>query len=96
MKHISSKVKVTMNYKNNSVYGFYHFNENGDIISFEAKRYFDRKEGATLENWFIDIDPNSYKDFEGIRIPTKSSVTWKLKEGDFTWYKLEIADITYN
>jgi hypothetical protein len=91
-----TKVKVTMNYYNNSVSGIYSFNENGDIISFEAKRYFDRKDGATLENWFINIDTNSYKDFQGIRIPTKSSVTWKLKEGDFTWYKLEIDDVKYN
>ncbi|MFQ6109445.1 MAG: DUF6544 family protein [Candidatus Aminicenantales bacterium] len=63
--------------------GLFKFDENGDVVSFEAKRYYDRKSGATLEGWFVQIDPESYKEFEGIRIPTRSSVTWKLKERAF-------------
>jgi hypothetical protein len=29
-------------------------------------------------------------------MPVKSEVTWKLKSGDYTWYKLEITEIEYN
>lgn len=76
--------------------GLFKFDANGDVVSFEAERYYDRKGGATLEDWFIQIEPNSYKEFEGVRIPARPAVTWKLKDGDFTWYKLEIADIHYN
>jgi hypothetical protein len=76
--------------------GIFRFDERGDVVGFEARRYFDRKSGATLEDWLVRIDPGSVKSFNGIRIPVKSSVTWRLKEGDFTWYRLEISDISYN
>ncbi|WP_156166149.1 MULTISPECIES: DUF6544 family protein [unclassified Marinitoga] len=89
-------VKAVMNYSGITASGIFKFNIKGDIVSFEAKRYYERKGKSTLENWFIQIDPNSYKEFEGIRIPTKATVIWKLKEGDFAWYKLEITDINYN
>jgi hypothetical protein len=92
----STTAKATMTNGGITASGLFKFDANGDVISFEAKRYYDRKGGATLEDWFIQIEPNSYKEFEGVRIPAKSTVTWKLKEGDFIWYKPEIADIHYN
>ncbi len=92
----NSSVKATMTYGGISASGIFKFDENGDIASFEAKRYYDRKTGATLEDWFIKIDRESYKNFDGIRTAAKSAITWKLKDGDFNWYKLEILDIKYN
>lgn len=74
--------------------GIFRFNADGDMTSFEAKRYYDRKEGATLEDWLVVN--KGYRDFDGVRIPNKSEITWKLKDGDFTWLKLEITDIQYN
>jgi hypothetical protein len=32
-----------------------------------------------------------YKAFNGTRIGNKNEVTWKLKEGDVTWLKLEVT-----
>ncbi len=92
----STTVKATMTYSGITASGLFKFDANGDVVSFEAKRYYDRKGGTTLEDWFIQIEPNNYKEFEGIRIPIRSIVTWKLKEGNFTWYKLEITNIHYN
>jgi len=92
----STTAKATMSYGGITASGEFGFNKDGDIISFEAQRYYDRKEGPTLETWFIAINENGYREFEGIRIPAKSAVTWKLKTGDFTWYKLEITDVEYN
>jgi hypothetical protein len=43
----------------------------------------------------VSVDGNSFKEFEGIRVPYKFNVTWKLDTGDFNWLKLEIADIRY-
>lgn len=88
--------KATMNYGGISASGLFKFNANGEVISFEAKRYYSYKGRATLENWFIQIPKESYKTFEGVNIPTRGEVTWRLKEGDFTWYKLEIKDVKYN
>ncbi|MDX1941538.1 MAG: DUF6544 family protein [Saprospiraceae bacterium] len=89
-----NSAKATMNYNGVIASGIFTFSNNGDVISFEADRYYNRKSGATLERWYIEN--SKYDIFNDIRIPIKSEVTWKLKEGDFTWYKLEITDITYN
>jgi hypothetical protein len=74
--------------------GIFRFNADGDMASFEAKRYYDRKEGATLEDWLVVN--KGWRDFDGVRVPYKSEITWKLKDGDFTWLKLEIKEIDYN
>lgn len=91
----SSSARATMSYGDITASGIFEFDENNRVIRFEAKRYYDRKEGATLEPWVITIDENSYQWIEGMQIPTAAEVTWKLKEGDFTWYKLDIRDVKY-
>ena len=76
--------------------GVFTFDRNGDMSGFRARRYYDRKDGATLEEWVIRIEPEGHREFEGIRIPARFSVTWHLKNGDFTWYMMEIIDVRYN
>lgn len=91
----SLAAKATMTYGGITASGVFRFNADGDMVSFEAKRYYERKEGATLEDWFIAN--KGYRAFDGgVRIPHKSEVTWRLKAGDYTWLKLEITDIQYN
>ncbi|CAN5366324.1 hypothetical protein BH23BAC1_BH23BAC1_20390 [soil metagenome] len=90
------QAKAIFTYGDISASGIFIFNEEGDVVGFEAQRYYNRKEGATLETWYINIDPDSIQEFEGIKIPVRSEVTWKFKEGDFTWYKLEISNVEYN
>lgn len=93
----SITAKATMSYGGTTASGIFKFDENGDFISFEAERYYYRKEGSTLERWLITLeDINAYKEFEGVRIPTKLAVTWKFETGDFTWYRLEVIDTEYN
>lgn len=88
-------VSATMNYEGVEASGTYRFTPEGDFKSFEAKRFYDRKEGATLEDWLVTAEPDGYREFDGIRVAAKMSVTWKLKQGDFTWYKLNIDNIEY-
>jgi hypothetical protein len=90
----SLSAKATMTYGDVTASGIFRFNSEGDLVSFEAKRFYDRKEGATLEDWLVTI--TGYKVFHGVRIGHKSEVTWKLKTGDYTWLTLEISDIDYN
>jgi hypothetical protein len=92
----SLTARIIMNNGGISDSGLVKFNTNYDLISFEARRYYDRKGGATLEDWLIQVEPDGYKEFSGVRIPAKATVTWKLKEGDFSWLKVEIIDIKYN
>jgi hypothetical protein len=74
--------------------GVYTFDVNGDVAGFEATRYADFGGTFSLEPWAIAM--KEYRSFEGIRIPYKCEVTWKLKTGDFTWLRLEITDLEYD
>jgi len=52
------------------------------------------KYSMLLETWSTPM--KDYQEFNGIRIPTKGEVIWKLKTGDFSWYHFEITEIEYN
>lgn len=86
--------KATMTYGDITASGIFTFNKEGQVINFEAERYGEFDGETRLETWSIPI--HDYKEFEGIRIPTKGDVTWKLDTGDFNWFNFEITEIEYN
>lgn len=90
----SLSAQATMTCGGITASGIFRFNAEGDVTSFEAKRYYDRKEGATLEDW--RVVNQGWRAFDGVRVPHQSEITWKLESGDFTWLKLEIKAIDYN
>jgi len=90
----STSARATMRYGEVSASGVFSFNENGDMQSFDANRYYDRPEGATLERWHVETITTA--ELNGTRMPVQSEVTWKLADGDYTWLKLEITEISYN
>ena len=87
---------ATMTWGGVTASGLFTFDESGDLTEFRARRYYDREGRARLEDWVIGIEPGGYRVFEGVRIPTRFSVTWALKEGDFTWYRMTVTDVRYN
>lgn len=88
----SAKATFTINAK--SVVGLFKFSSEGDFVSFEAQRYYESGDDAMLETWHVQS--KSHKEFDGVRIPNKCEVIWKLKEGDFNWLNFEITDLKYN
>lgn len=86
--------KATMPYGDISASGIFAFNDMGQVINFEAERYGDFNGEIRLETWSIPV--REYKEFEGIWIPTKGDVTWKLDTGDFNWFNFEITEVKYN
>jgi hypothetical protein len=91
----SSSAKMSMTYKGITVSGVMRFTDEGDMKSFEADRYKDNgKKETSLEKWLVEA--TGYKDFQGIRIPYKNKVTWRLKEGDFNWANIELTDLEFN
>jgi hypothetical protein len=85
---------ATMTNCNRTVSGIFYFDYAGDILGFEGKRYGNFDGHFSLETWSVRI--LEHKEFNGIRIGNKCEVTWKLKQGDFTWLQLEVTDISYN
>ena len=90
----NSSAKATFTFENETVSGIFPFTKEGNLISFEAERYYGGKENSKLETWLIE--PLSFKKFNNIIIPKNSKVTWKLKNGDFHWLNIEVIDIEYN
>jgi hypothetical protein len=91
----STTARATMTYGGITSSAQFFFNKFGEVVRIEAERYYDRKDGATMETWVVDIEENSYEMLDEIRVPTKAQVTWQLEEGNFTWYKLEIGSFKY-
>jgi hypothetical protein len=89
----TNAARAVMHYGGVSASGIFYFNENGDFDSFEAERYYNREGRTSLERWHIQA--KEWKELAGVRVPVHCEVTWKLKDGDFTWFKLEINDLSY-
>ncbi|MFW6119440.1 MAG: DUF6544 family protein [Petrotogales bacterium] len=88
------RAKATMSFEGTTASGIFSFSSNGHVTNFEAERYKETDGGYSLETWSINM--YEYKNMDGYMIPTKGEVTWKLDDGDFTWYRFEITDIEYN
>ncbi|MGG7619052.1 DUF6544 family protein [Bacillus coreaensis] len=86
--------KAIMEYKGISVSAIFYFNEEGDILRFVGKRYREVNGKYVLSDWG-GIN-KEFKEFNGIRIPSKSDVTWFEEEGEFRWFEVEITQLQYN
>ncbi len=89
-----STARASMQYAGIQASGTFHFTADGDVTRFSALRYKDNDAAAKRHEWIIDIE--DYKVFQGILVPSRLRSTWRLDEGDWTWLKLELTDITYN
>lgn len=89
-----NKAKATMTYKGKEEHIIVTFTPEGDVKKIEAERYGEFEGKYSKELW--SVVNTSFKEFNGIRIANTSEVTWKLKSGDFTWFKLEITELEYN
>jgi hypothetical protein len=89
-----SSAKATMTYKGVSGSATYHFTQNGDLEKISAFRYKDSDELSVPIECIGEVIETSY--INGIKIPTKLNVSWMLESGKFTWYRLQISNVTYN
>ena len=90
----SKSAKATMSYRGVTASGVFTFNDKGQVTNFEAQRYGDFDGEYRIETWSIPV--SDYKEFDGIMVPTKGKVTWKLKTGDYNWYNFEVTEVEYN
>ena len=74
--------------------GTFKFNIEGDPVSFSAWRYQGNDPGDGRKLWVNTVDEMGERN--GIRVPIKTTTTWKLDEGDWDWLKITIKDIKKN
>lgn len=89
-----NSAKATMIYGDVKASGIFTFGDNGEVKNFTAERFKEQNGEYSLETWSIDV--SAYRDFSGIKIPTKGEVIWKLADGDFNWYNFEVLNVKYN
>ncbi len=89
-----STARAVMAYKGTKGAGTFYFNGEGDFIKFSAMRYKDTSPDAKRYEWVLLVEEHTT--FEGIKVPSKMTASWKLEDEDWTWLKLEISDLKYN
>jgi hypothetical protein len=87
----SNRAKVTMSYKGISASATYTFDEEGNVTGIEADRFGDFSGDYRKEKW--SVKTAKPRGFDGTVVGAESEVTWKLKDGDFTWAKIEVTSI---
>ncbi|USG99641.1 hypothetical protein K1720_09085 [Thermococcus argininiproducens] len=90
----NTSAKATITYNGVSASAVFHFNEKGEVTRITAKRYMEVNGEFVLEDWEGQIV--EYKMFNGVIVPSKVNIIWKLKTGDFCYDQIEIVDIEYN
>lgn len=90
----ANSVKVTIHEPGVTASGVLHVNEQGQLIRLTADRYRQEHGHYQLAPW--TAQSNEYEEVEGVRIPTRSEVTWHLASGEFTWFRFKIVEIEYN
>ena len=89
----STSATLSMTYNGVSAKGTFTFDGNGQVKSFSAQRFGDFDGEFRKEEWQVKVTEHNM--INGHLIGTKCEVTWKLKEGDFTWLMIDVKDISY-
>jgi len=82
--------KFTFNYNGLSLFYRVTFNDAGEIIQMETKRYMDKDH---LETWIIKMA--TYREMNDIKVPTAFEVIWRLKKSDLSYAKFNILKVEY-
>ncbi|GAA5417543.1 hypothetical protein Pryu01_02617 [Paraliobacillus ryukyuensis] len=85
---------ATMTYQGVKGSAIFYFMENGDLEKISALRFKDIDKNAERVECIGEIKEQAVVD--GITIPTKLHVSWMLKEGKYTWYKIDVFDVKFN
>ncbi|SFE88687.1 hypothetical protein SAMN05518672_111170 [Chitinophaga sp. CF118] len=83
--------KLTFKYNGLSIFYITTFNDTGEIIEIETKRFMGN---GNMETWIGKL--TNYKDLNGIKVPTIIEALWKLEEGDFSYARFNLKMIEYN
>ncbi len=89
IKEYTAQATISQNEINASV--IFHFNESGQMMGCTADRFMKNDFNAQREKW--EVRMTEFALFNGIEVPSKCEITWKLKDGDFKWAKIEIMEI---
>jgi hypothetical protein len=89
-----SSARATIVHGGVTAAGTFRFDGAGDVVGFEAERYMESEGRYSLETW--SVASSGHREFDGVRIPASNAVTWKLKDGDHAWLRMEVTSLLGN
>ena len=87
----AQSAKLTFHYQELSLFYIVTFNDVGEIMQMETKRYMDEK---NLETWVIKLA--DYQERNKILVPTTFEVLWRLEKGDFPYARFHLQTMEYD
>ena len=86
--------RATMTYGGVSAEALFTFDEQGRFSRLDAKRYMGSGDAATLEDWIVRA--TRWRTISGWEVPVGGEVLWKLRAGEFSYFRWEIEDIEHD
>jgi hypothetical protein len=85
---------ATMRHRGLEASATFTFDERGRVSRIRAERYLGGGDEAVLTPWGVTC--SAWREIRGTRVPIQGVVSWKLEEGEFSYYRWEILDIEQN
>lgn len=89
-----TSAKATMRQAGLVASAMFTFGERGRVLGIHAERYLGGGKDAKLTPWRVSF--SEWRAFDGVEIPSRGDVVWKLPAGDFSYYRWEIVDLEYD
>lgn len=86
--------RATIRYAGRSAPAVFTFDGRGRAVRFYAERPLGGGRDAKLTPWFGAS--SEWGTFEGIEVPTRGEVGWRLPSATFIYYRWEILDVEFN
>ena len=86
--------QATMRDAGRTVRAVFTFDEHGRAVRFDAERPLGGGQDAKLTPWFGAS--SEWRTFQGIEVPVRGEVGWRLPAGPFVYYRWEILDVEFN
>ncbi len=90
----SYTARATLKHNGITGSGVFRFNEQGEVVEFSATRPRAVGDHFEMTPWCIPITEHQF--FDGLRVPSKGEVIWKLENGDFSWFQFQVQEAEYN
>lgn len=86
--------RVTLTDHGRSVTGTLHFDEEGRLTNFVAKRYWMTGGAFELRTWSTPV--TEYGHLAGLNLPVRGKAVWNLPDGDLEYIDVSISTLEYN
>ena len=87
----ANSAKLSFKYRAVSFSYIVSFNEVGEIVQMETRRFIGEE---NREAWLCKMA--DYKEINGVIVPTRAEVIWKLERGEVSYAKFKVKKIEYD